>query len=44
MGDVLRNVAPETTDDESYAAYAAAARDNRLYPCDSEFKRLAATR
>lgn len=42
MSEVLRNVAPETTDDEPDAAYAAAARDNPLYPYDSEVERLAA--
>jgi hypothetical protein len=42
MSEILRNVAPETTDDELDAAYAAAARDNPLYRYDSAVERLAA--
>jgi hypothetical protein len=42
MSEVLRNVAPETTDDELEAAYADAARDDPSYPYDSEVERFAA--
>jgi hypothetical protein len=42
MREVLRNAAPETTDGELDAAYAAAASDNPLNPDDSEVERRAA--
>jgi hypothetical protein len=32
MSDVVRNVAPETTEGELDAAYAVAARESPLYP------------
>ena len=42
QGEVLRNVAPETTRNELDAVYAATARDNPLYPYEPEIERLAA--
>jgi hypothetical protein len=44
MSEVLRNVAPETTDDEPDPAYAVAARDNPSYAYDSEVELLAGIR
>lgn len=41
QGEVLRNVAPETTKDELDAAYVATARDNPLYPYEPEVEQLA---
>jgi hypothetical protein len=38
----LRNLAPETTQDELGAAYAVPAHDNRLYPLSAEVEGLAA--